>query len=312
MDKMTNGQAIFTWVHLADLHHRAGGLRHGNEPRLMLAELEHDVLRLVKKNWCPQPDAVFVSGDIAFSGGGLDGEYEAAQRWLLHLSRSLSLSPKSVFVVPGNHDVQRTEDRTPGVQRLIRALRHGDLSFEQLLNDTQARQLFERRFAAYLHFAAKFAPQNFAQPTPGDGLCFWSCPFSARGLSAQLVGLNTELLSSIEDNRNQPPLRSTPLSLNFFPSLKSASDGNCTIILGHHPINEDWLAGEIPITEIVRNRSGIYLCGHSHGESNIIRYSLNNHEIIQISAGACWRQVNHQELLEFRYNLVAIVSSESG
>src|SRR5687768_6307349 len=50
-------------------------------------------------------DAILVGGDIAFAG--LKEEYNAALKWLTELCEACSCSLDRVFVVPGNHDVDR-------------------------------------------------------------------------------------------------------------------------------------------------------------------------------------------------------------
>src|SRR5258708_3057354 len=50
-------------------------------------------------------DAILVVGDIAF--GGVKEEYDAALEWLRDLSAGCKCALERVFVVPGNHDVDR-------------------------------------------------------------------------------------------------------------------------------------------------------------------------------------------------------------
>lgn len=48
---------------------------------------------------------VLVTGDIAFSGQR--SEYQSAASWLLGLCRAIECPDENVWVVPGNHDVDR-------------------------------------------------------------------------------------------------------------------------------------------------------------------------------------------------------------
>jgi 3',5'-cyclic AMP phosphodiesterase CpdA len=49
--------------------------------------------------------AILVSGDVAFAGA--PEEYEAAYRWLIELADACGCPHDRIFVVPGNHDVNR-------------------------------------------------------------------------------------------------------------------------------------------------------------------------------------------------------------
>ena len=50
-------------------------------------------------------DAILVGGDIAFKGS--PAEYKVARAWLLELARQCGCPPEGIYVVPGNHDVDR-------------------------------------------------------------------------------------------------------------------------------------------------------------------------------------------------------------
>src|SRR5215208_684358 len=64
-------------------------------------------------------DAILVCGDIAFAG--LKEEYEAALEWLTELSEACQCSLDRVFVVPGNHDVDRNVIRGSASVRNVQA-----------------------------------------------------------------------------------------------------------------------------------------------------------------------------------------------
>jgi 3',5'-cyclic AMP phosphodiesterase CpdA len=50
-------------------------------------------------------DAILVGGDIAFAGAA--EEYEAAYQWLKELAEACACPLEWIFVIPGNHDVDR-------------------------------------------------------------------------------------------------------------------------------------------------------------------------------------------------------------
>ena len=50
-------------------------------------------------------DAVVVTGDIAFAG--MKEDYSVARLWLQELCARVGCEAKNVWVVPGNHDIDR-------------------------------------------------------------------------------------------------------------------------------------------------------------------------------------------------------------
>ena len=52
------------------------------------------------------PDAIMVGGDIAYHGA--PEEYQSAVEWISELGRACGCPPERTYVIPGNHDVDRT------------------------------------------------------------------------------------------------------------------------------------------------------------------------------------------------------------
>jgi len=93
-----------TWVHLSDLHFN------GMESPADMIHLEK-MLDDVKAQ-CDQkhltPDAIFLTGDLAFSGQ--KKQYDFAGKWFEKLLAACGLPGQRdrLFIVPGNHDIDRT------------------------------------------------------------------------------------------------------------------------------------------------------------------------------------------------------------
>ena len=67
-------------------------------------------------------EAILVGGDIAFSGD--PAEYKAALAWIKELAETCKCSLARVFVVPGNHDVdRRVIRRSPSTRNAQRAVK---------------------------------------------------------------------------------------------------------------------------------------------------------------------------------------------
>lgn len=91
-------------LHFSDIHFRKSEISTAQDPNFHLrSELVRDVVRQSKL--LGTPDAIIISGDIAFAGD--QDEFEFATEWLRTLCDACGSSMQSVFVVPGNHDVVR-------------------------------------------------------------------------------------------------------------------------------------------------------------------------------------------------------------
>ena len=120
-------EPLFTWVHLSDLHFGHGEAAHGGDQELVLSGLAKDLQKIAleaheKEEGALRPDAIFVTGDIAF--GGSKPEYDKAQEWLATLADGIGLDVRKIYMVPGNHDVERCDyDRDRNTSRLLNELR---------------------------------------------------------------------------------------------------------------------------------------------------------------------------------------------
>lgn len=91
------------WLHLSDLHFKE---TERWDRRATLQALLRKMEELKEQGLAP--DFVFVTGDIAHSGKRK--EYEQAERFFAELAQKLGLTLREHwFVVPGNHDVDRTK-----------------------------------------------------------------------------------------------------------------------------------------------------------------------------------------------------------
>ncbi len=91
-----------TWLHLSDLHFRTEDL-HAWDEDLVLRRLLDDVRQRVAEGLAP--DLIFVTGDLAFSGA--PAEYALARAFFDDLLAATDLPKDRLFLVPGNHDVDR-------------------------------------------------------------------------------------------------------------------------------------------------------------------------------------------------------------
>lgn len=98
------------WLHISDFHIKTGDTYdHDVVVEALLSSLPNLIERF------GQPDFVIASGDIAFSGK--KAEYDLATQLFDAVLNILSLKRERLFVVPGNHDVDRTKGM--GLRRVV-------------------------------------------------------------------------------------------------------------------------------------------------------------------------------------------------
>jgi DNA repair exonuclease SbcCD nuclease subunit len=99
----TNSSQTIAWLHLSDLH-----LSSPNDynKQVVLDSLLHDI-KESGSHYGLQPDLIIISGDIALTGRA--EEYTYAQEFFDRLLRATDLTKDRLFIVPGNHDIDRTK-----------------------------------------------------------------------------------------------------------------------------------------------------------------------------------------------------------
>jgi 3',5'-cyclic AMP phosphodiesterase CpdA len=89
-----------TWLHISDIHLKAGA---SYDRDVVLRSLLSSLKEFGKRDL--SPDVIFITGDLAFSG--VEDEYTVADQFLDDLLKATNLGRDRIFVVPGNHDVDR-------------------------------------------------------------------------------------------------------------------------------------------------------------------------------------------------------------
>lgn len=256
-------EPIFAWLHISDLH--VGSARSPGAAQLVQA-IKRD-LASASELGLPSPDAIFVAGDIASTGDARKeaGEYEEARALLVDLANAAGLGPHRVFVVPGNHDVQRTADADRATFRLVQSLRAGSEGLDDALANPEDRALLVRRLENYLRFAKGFAPACLqAEPGAPDTL-FWTHRMTGRGkLPVRVVGLNTALIATGDDDMGKLQSGVAPLTEALRePALLS---DEVVLVLSHHPLIGGWLLDEEELRPWLKSFASILLSGQSHEE----------------------------------------------
>lgn len=296
---------LFRWIHLSDIHVGHGDAEHGWDQKLVMDALRRDIAAQVKKDQAPI-DAVFVTGDIAFSGAGRSKtEYTDAKAWLLAVAAEAGVQPSQIFVVPGNHDVDRAADKDRNTKRLVEGLRSGSEKIDTAFADGGDRALLAGRMKAYLTFAADFAPAGLEERL------FWVHPIEARGgLKIRLVGLNTSLLAADEQDHGKLRLGKEQIARALRDPIE---EGELVMVLTHHPLSGGWLADEKEVNAWVVNRAHVHLSGHVHEADTEAARKGSGGIFVRIVAGSVHGdQLPPDVPASHGYSFGAIVLNEEG
>lgn len=307
---------LFSWIHISDIHFGHGDAGHGWDQTLVLAELRKDVDVMVKRG-VPAPDAILVTGDIGFSGDTKkrpnnqpSQEYADAERFLRELGGSVSLDHQSIFVVPGNHDVQRPVDKeNNSVRRLLDSVREGREPLDTVMADKGDRSLLALRQANFLAFATKFAPARLESETSStEPRLWWSHRRRIRGdLNIRLVGLNTALLAADELDRGRLSVGKAPLAEVL---TASPEPNELVVVLGHHPFRGGWLRDEKETDAWVRRHAHVYLSGHVHEADSEDARKGTGDGFVRVTAGAS--HGDQKEPASHGYNFAAVMRAPNG
>ncbi|TKD12187.1 metallophosphoesterase [Polyangium fumosum] len=266
---------LFTWLHLSDVHFGHPNVSHRWDQKLVLAALRDDLARL-DDHGIPKPDALFLTGDIAFSGK--KEQYAEARAWIDALTSRLGIAPDRVFLVPGNHDVDRAIDKTDrNVARLLRGLRQGADLLDEVLANADDKALLTSRFAAYLEFARAFPavhlPDTFS----------WAHAFTTNGLALRILGLNTALIAADDLDRGKLWLGNEALAKTLADADRSRE---LVLVLTHHPLRDGWLGDQRDADRYLQSRAHVHLFGHVHDATSEDARSGSGTGLLRIAAGA--------------------------
>lgn len=216
--------------------------------------------------------AILVGGDIAFKGDRQ--EYQAAFAWIEELARACRCPMERVFVIPGNHDVDRSViSSKPLTRNTQQAIQHAapnrrERELRNTFADTEAAKALLAPIAAYNDFAALFNCQVYSPER-----LYWKQDLPLEdGVHLRIHGLTSTLLSGAggqDDTRES-------LYLSPLQTVLDPVDDVVNLVLCHHP--PDWFMDQDEVNDAMCGRAAIHLFGHKHRqritqEVNYVRFA---------------------------------------
>ena len=257
-------EILTAWVHVSDVHFGHGKPGHQWDQQMITADLLRDLAEVMRGRALPAPRHVFVTGDIAFSGGGRrpvagGSEYALAATWLDQVVKVLGLGRDQVFLVPGNHDVDRGVDQDRDVRRLLQLARASKEPLDELLEHEADAVRLRQRMAAFVDFARSFGP---AEREVFHGGLWWRhwIPL-AEGVRLRICGFNTALLSADDEDHGKLAVSARQLAELLLPPPDALE---LVMALSHHPLTGGWVVGEAAARGRLDREAAIHLFGHLH------------------------------------------------
>ena len=286
-----------TWVHLSDFHFKAG--TRCDQDEVMAALLED--LAIFSGKAKPErgaepmlPDLILITGDIAH-GGKLE-EYDAARKFLDQLRETTGVPAERIFMVPGNHDVNRDlcepsymRDATEGRERV-----------ENLWNSkSTGLAFFANRLSAYRSFAAGWNRPREATKGQVEG---FAVPLEVNQRRIAIVGLSSAWMSQDDKDRGKLVVGKNQLfELAGGVELPLLKGADLTVALLHHPLH--WLQefdGEDMELRLSKHFD-LVLHGHLH-KTEIRKLSVPGRELRFLAAGSAYDGSQHPNA----YNVVRV------
>jgi tetratricopeptide (TPR) repeat protein len=277
-----------SWLHLSDFHF-GGSESDRYDTDIVIESLLVDIRRRVEEDGL-EPDFIAVTGDLALRGKSL--EYKLVRAFFEKLLEVTGLPRQRLFVVPGNHDVDRTliEDSTLLVGK--------GLTDRQITNKILANRGDRRRFFARFKGYSKFFNEYFkGHLVFDDERFFYVHHFDTGNRRVAILGLNSSWLAASDEDA---VLKLVIGERQTRAALKAAEDASAAIkiVLLHHP--NDWIRGFDQSDSMARllTSCDFVLHGHLH-KAAATHLSSPDGSAVVIAGGACYDTREHPNSYNF-------------
>src|ERR1700722_14790496 len=254
---------LLTWIHLSDLH--ANSPHYGWDSGEVLRSLTDDLDRL-SKQYDLRPDLLFFTGDAAFGtrdGISMSQQFEEAWRILSSVRRRFRarLPPNRCFVVPGNHDLDRTEilrENQDWLDRLGNADELAHILAATSGSSFKTQQQTLARFKPYRSFLLKAGLKHCGYDNP---TLLYGKLLRINGLSVGIAGFNSAIMCHKDAENGKLWMAARWQANQLLPKLDNA---DIKIALVHHPDN--WLHPQEKPSRDLSTQVDFVLLGPEHDQ----------------------------------------------
>lgn len=229
----------YRWLHLSDLHSYCNGIK----TKIMRDALIDEVEELNNEE---RFNFIIITGDISDKDSG----YDLAEEFILELISRIDIEKEKVFIIPGNHDLNRNipDDRGDIVKGLWET---GILDEEEELNNIKSLIYAQNKFFnTYKNILGREYPKE-------------NIHFVEKLMEGvNIIHLNTSWMcydSSVEDGKIHVGINSV------YKCLEEVNKEDFNIVIGHHRL-DDLNPQERNHLKTIFKSKGIdmYLGGHCH------------------------------------------------
>jgi predicted MPP superfamily phosphohydrolase/energy-coupling factor transporter ATP-binding protein EcfA2 len=235
-----------------------------------------------------EPEIVVVTGDIAKTGQ--EAEYVQTKSFFAGLLKVLELPRERLFVVPGNHDVNRKAYRPKDIPAY-----ENMTELNQELEDPAYRADLLKGMDAYFGYVE--SESTHLKPI-GNRLVPFVTRYTARcGKTLGMVGLNSAWMCRKSPDEREIAIGEYQLG-KALEKAEKAGKADLTLYLFHHPLNWLWEADR----RICRSKmdQSIILCGHLHDAAGGLVHDLDAN-LLQFQAGGAYLGVESEHPNRFQY-----------
>jgi 3',5'-cyclic AMP phosphodiesterase CpdA len=261
------------FLHLSDLHLRPAPGRRYDQGRVLKG-----LLALLARDRAEFPlDLIFITGDIAFSGAADD--YAVVAPFLADLLDATGVPPAHLFVVPGNHDVDRGTS-----QWLLRTLASDDAATAFFV-DSANRRWHAHKFDAY-----RAAMSQVAGATRGLGLGVGAEAVeivTVRGQAIAIASFNSAWFAHDDADTGKLWLGEASVD-QAVDRIQHEAPVALTIALMHHPTESLSELEREPVERLLERSFDVVLRGHLHREKTRV-FSGQRGSYLEIAGPAAYQ-----------------------
>lgn len=260
-----------TWLHISDFHFKA---KQSFDRDLVLAELLKSIERFQAEG--RRPDLIFCTGDIGNTGAA--AEYEQATPFFDRLLEITKLPKERIYIVPGNHDVDREIGSQLKRTLISRSDADGYFSQDGLkLHISLKQKNFADWYDGYFDGIRRFDKESTCQLLDVAVI---------NGCKLKVALLNTAVFS--QDDFDHGKLWLGRPCMRALADKLSDSEQDFVVALMHHPL--DWLCDEDQPTSAaaLRTAADVILRGHLHS-TDVEQIAGLNGASLHLAAGAAYQ-----------------------
>jgi predicted MPP superfamily phosphohydrolase len=239
-------------------------------------------------------DMILVTGDLAKRGK--HEEYQVVEVFCQRLLETSNVPPNRLYLVPGNHDVDRDEVPEHHIKWWYNFENQRDVA--DVLSSGESFPILMRKFSAFNDFANRIAARHLY-----DERCYYSVESPSltkndNTFCVNIVGLNSALFAGYDGDDEEKLALGLPQVDGAIRQLDQ--NALLTIVLFHHPTECFHSSDKVCLNQLVNNVD-LILTGHLHEPANAFIRNAAGQAVI-IGAGASFEKRESEN----SFNLVEI------